>query len=91
MLRRPRGTGIVVVAAAGNDGDERVGLTSPAYSPRVIAVGAVDTHGSTRYSHWNPLSFSARGDGHRNPDILRRSGMPGVTSSASPSTSPPAA
>jgi len=62
--------GIVVVAAAGNDGDERVGLTSPAYSPRVIAVGAVDTHGSTRYSHWNPLSFSARGDGHRNPDIL---------------------
>ena len=62
--------GIVVVAAAGNDGDVRVGLTSPAYSPRVIAVGAVDTHGSTRYSHWNPLSFSARGDGHRNPDLL---------------------
>ncbi len=62
--------GIVVVAAAGNDGDRVKGLTSPAYSPTLLSVGAVHTNQSTRYSHWTPLSFSGRGDGSRNPDIL---------------------
>ena len=62
--------GIAVVVAVGNHGESSDPVVNPATNPNVIAVGAVDTHGSTRYSHWNPLSFSARGDGHRNPDIL---------------------
>ena len=38
--------GIVVVAAAGNDGGKVAGLANPAYNPNVLAVGAVDTRGT---------------------------------------------
>ena len=62
--------GIVVVAAAGNDGDTVKGLTTPAIDPRILAVGAVDTNDSSLDWRWRPLSFSARGDGSRNPDLL---------------------
>lgn len=41
--------GVVVVAAAGNDGTRDSHLLSPARDPYVISVGADDTHGT-----WNP-------------------------------------
>ncbi len=59
--------GIVVVVAAGNDGNA-TRLTSPAYNPFVIAVGAVD--GSLLATAENPVpDFSNCGIG-RTPDIV---------------------
>jgi serine protease AprX len=60
--------GIVVVAAAGNDGNGSR-LTSPAYNPYVIAVGAAD--GSKLGTTENPIpGFSACGTGGRSPDVV---------------------
>jgi serine protease AprX len=59
--------GIVVVAAGGNDGNEHR-LTSPAYNPFVIAVGAADA--SLLGTANNPIpSFSNCGIG-RNVDLV---------------------
>jgi serine protease AprX len=60
-------SGIVVVAAAGNDG--KVGLLSPASDPYVIAVGAVNTNGTASNADDTVASFSNLGDGVRNPDF----------------------
>jgi serine protease AprX len=62
--------GIVVVAAVGNAGIKAAGLADPAYDPFVIAVGAVDHHGSMQYSQWDIAAFSQTGDGIRNPTIM---------------------
>jgi serine protease AprX len=67
-------SGIVVVASAGNSGAASGRLTSPAIDPFVIAVGAVDTHGSNSTNDDTIPSFSSNGDGQRNPDIV----APGV-------------
>lgn len=60
--------GIVVVASAGNlgidpsDGEPgHGGITSPANSPRVIAVGAVDNKGTNVRSDDEVASYSSRG------------------------------
>ncbi|HEX4428385.1 MAG TPA: S8 family serine peptidase [Frankiaceae bacterium] len=66
--------GIVVVAAAGNDGNTKGRLSDPAIDPYLIAVGAADTDFSTSASGDTVPSFSSRGDGVRNPDVV----APGV-------------
>ncbi len=58
--------GIVVVASVGNDGSTRGRVSDPAIDPFVIAVGAADT----TLPVTKVASFSGRGDGVRNPDVL---------------------
>ena len=67
-------SGIVVVAAAGNDGTTTGRLADPAIDPYLIAVGAADTDFSTSPSSDTVPAFSSRGDGVRNPDVV----APGV-------------
>jgi serine protease AprX len=62
--------GIVVVASAGNDGTKDRGLTSPAYDPFVLAVGADDLAGTAAVSDDVVPDWSSRGDGVRNPDLV---------------------
>ncbi len=62
--------GIVVVVAAGNDGEDRGSLRNPAYDPYVLAVGAADTRGTRGLGDDAVAEFSSRGDGVRNPDVL---------------------
>ena len=68
--------GVVVVASGGNQGGSYAGLNSPAYNPRLLAVGAVDTKGTTAYTDDTIPSFSAvyGGNFNRGPDIV----APGV-------------
>jgi serine protease AprX len=54
--------GIVVVAAAGNDG-ATPGLSDPAYNPWLIAVGAADTKGTLSPADDVVPAFSARQGG----------------------------
>ncbi|HUP83343.1 MAG TPA: S8 family serine peptidase [Candidatus Limnocylindria bacterium] len=54
--------GIVVVAAAGNEGFGNAKLNNPAYDPFVIAVGADDTRGTAGSGNDLVPDFSARGD-----------------------------
>jgi serine protease AprX len=61
--------GIVVVVAAGNEGNFSDGLEDPAIDPYVIAVGAADTENTMSVSNDQPASFTSQGDGTRNPDL----------------------
>jgi serine protease AprX len=61
--------GIVVVVAAGNQGNYSNGLDDPAIDPYVIAVGASDTENTTWVRYHQPASFTSGGDGTRNPDL----------------------
>ena len=63
-------SGIVVVAAVGNEGFGSSKLNNPAYDPHIIAVGAADTKGTNAYSDDTIPDFSSRGDGTRNPDFV---------------------
>jgi serine protease AprX len=61
--------GIVVVVAAGNDGNDAP-LRNPATNPFVISVGAVDANGSAKTNDdWMP-GFSSCGTPDRPVDIL---------------------
>ncbi len=65
--------GIVVVASAGNHGDSLGRLSLPAIDPYVIAVGAADVLDVTSPSDLSAASvpsWSATGDGVRNPDLV---------------------
>jgi serine protease AprX len=62
--------GIVVVAAAGNDGNSGKGLELPAADPFVLAVGGADTQGTADPSDDEVADWSSRGDGARNPDVI---------------------
>jgi serine protease AprX len=62
-------SGIVVVVAAGNEGNNSDGLEDPAIDPYVIAVGAADTENAMSVSNDRPASFTSEGDGTRNPDL----------------------
>jgi subtilisin family serine protease len=62
--------GIVTVVAAGNEGAAANGLDTPAFDPFVIAVGADNPHGTTDVSDDNVSSFSSRGNGARDPDVI---------------------
>jgi serine protease AprX len=61
--------GIVVVVAAGNQGNNSNGLDDPAIDPYVIAVGASNTNNTTYVHYHSPASFTSEGDGTRNPDL----------------------
>jgi hypothetical protein len=62
--------GIVVVVAAGNDGKETGGLDNPAYDPYLISVGADDPKGTVSTGDDSIPTWSSRGDGTRNPDVV---------------------
>ena len=62
--------GIVVVAAAGNDGNSGKGLELPAADPFVLAIGGADTQGTADPSDDEVAEWSSRGDGVRNPDVI---------------------
>jgi serine protease AprX len=62
--------GIVVVAAAGNDGLDAPSLLMPAVDPRVIAVGASDQRGTDTLSDDTVADFSSGGSSSRRPDVV---------------------
>jgi serine protease AprX len=62
-------SGIFVVVAAGNSSASGR-LMDPAMDPWVMAVGADDPHETVATIDDTILSFSARGDGVRNPDLV---------------------
>lgn len=78
--------GVVVVASAGNGGESGAGLASPAYNPRVLAVGASDPRGTADPADDTVPGFSAIGGGSvapdRSPDVVAP-GV-GIVSLASP-------
>ena len=70
-------SGIVVVAAVGNDGHQRKletnpGLANPSYNPMVIAVGASDSNGTAIQANHLIPDFTTRAacQGCRNPDFV---------------------
>ncbi|MCV2491530.1 S8 family serine peptidase, partial [Geodermatophilus sp. YIM 151500] len=62
--------GIVVVVAAGNTGYGSAKLNNPAYDPYLIAVGGSDGVGTPDTADDIVGSWSASGDGTRNPDVV---------------------
>ncbi|MBW8827366.1 MAG: S8 family serine peptidase [Acidobacteria bacterium] len=62
--------GIVVVVAAGNNGENSPALSSPATDPFVIAVGAADTKGTSSLSDDTVPSFSPKGTEARHVDLV---------------------
>ena len=67
--------GIVVVAAAGNDGVATLSLANPARSPIVIAVGATDPKGTLDTSDDVVADFAQKGNLLRTADLV----APGVS------------
>ena len=63
-------SGIVVVAAAGNDGAAAGHLDDPASDPFLIAVGADGSNGERSLVNMFVAPFSSVGDGIRNPDLV---------------------
>jgi serine protease AprX len=62
--------GIVVVAAAGNDGVATTQLSMPAANPYVLAVGAADSNGTDGKADDLVGAFSTGGNATRHPDLL---------------------
>jgi serine protease AprX len=62
--------GIVVVAAAGNDGNDTTTLTNPAADPFVLAVGATDTNNTLTTTDDTLAAYTNLTAGHRQPDVL---------------------
>jgi serine protease AprX len=62
--------GIVVVAAAGNDGLDAGSLIMPAVDPHILSVGAVDNRGTRTPSDDVVAGFTNGGTSARRPDIL---------------------
>ncbi len=72
-VRRALASGVYVVAAAGNDGgpDDDGQVSSPAFVPQVIAVGASDKNGTV----WSSSSMGGQGDEpNEKPEVI----APGV-------------
>ena len=69
-VERAWNAGVAVVAAGGNDGNDRDGLELPAADPFVIAIGGADTQGTGDPADDDVADWSSRGDGTRNPDVL---------------------
>ena len=61
--------GLVVVVAAGNDGNAEA-LRNPASDPYVVSVGATDPHGTSRAQDDRVLDFSNCGVGDRRVDVV---------------------
>ena len=62
--------GIVVVVAGGNTGYGSAKLNNPAYNPYLLAVGGTDGLGTATTDDDIVGSWSATGDGTRNPDVV---------------------
>jgi len=62
--------GIVVVVAAGNQGDGSEKLNNPAYDPFVLAVGGADGRDTYDVSDDVIGAFSSHGDAARAPDLV---------------------
>jgi subtilisin family serine protease len=62
--------GVVVVAAAGNEGYGDARMNDPAYDPYVIAVGGADGRGTVSPDDDVVAGWSSRGDAVRRPDLL---------------------
>jgi serine protease AprX len=62
--------GVVVVAAAGNDGNSGHGLDLPAADPFVLAVAGAETQGTGDPADDVVADWSSRGDGTRDPDVV---------------------
>ncbi len=62
--------GVVVVAAAGNDGLDAPSLLMPAVDPHVLAVGAVDNVGTADPADDEVAAFTNGGNATRRPDVL---------------------
>ncbi len=62
--------GIVVVAAAGNDGNTAATLDDPATDPFVIAAGAASTKGTASTADDDLATFTSGGASDRVPDVL---------------------
>ncbi len=69
-VRRLTEAGIVVVAAAGNNG--RDWLVPPASAPEAIVVGGYDDHNTMDRSQWSGYhsNWGSAHDGSRKPDIV---------------------
>lgn len=69
-VRRLTEAGIVVIAAAGNNG--RGWLVPPASAPEAIVVGGYDDHNTTDRSEWTSYhsNWGTAHDGSLKPDIL---------------------
>ncbi|MBV8950096.1 MAG: S8 family serine peptidase [Actinobacteria bacterium] len=62
--------GIVVVAAAGNDGASATSLSDPAYDPTIVAVGASDPNNSTKIDQGFVAPFTNAGSDKRRVDVV---------------------
>jgi len=62
--------GVVVVAAAGNDGYGDARMNNPAYDPYVIAVGGSHGRGTISPDDDVVAGWSSRGDAARRPDLV---------------------
>jgi serine protease AprX len=62
--------GIVVVVAVGNQGENVLHVNNPATDPYVIAVASDSANGTADVSDDTMSSFSNKGDGSRNPDVV---------------------
>jgi serine protease AprX len=62
--------GVVVVAAAGNEGYGDGRMNNPAYDPHVIAVGGSDGRGTVAPGDDVVAGWSSRGDLARRPDLV---------------------
>ena len=62
--------GVVVVAAAGNEGYGDARMNNPAYDPYVIAVGGTDGRGTVSPDDDVVAGWSSRGDATRRPDLV---------------------
>jgi serine protease AprX len=67
--------GIVVVAAAGNDGNSAGSLSNPASDDWILTVGAADTNGTVSTSDDSLTSFTNLGNGGKQINVL----APGVS------------
>lgn len=79
--------GIVVCAAAGNEGPEAGTINTPGIHPDVITVGAADDRKTPERDDDVPAAFSSRGpavDGILKPDVMAP-GV-GITSTSSPNS-----
>jgi serine protease AprX len=69
-VERAREQGILVVAAAGNDGKPTKDLADPAYDPYVLAVGGDDPNGTVDLADDNVPDFAQHGTAHRPVDVI---------------------
>lgn len=72
-VRKAWKKGIVVCAAAGNDGPKAKTINSPGIEPSIITVGALDDKNTTTLNDDSVAYFSSRGptaDGLTKPDVI---------------------